>query len=159
MRTLGPRADLTSKSNPITTSPAVSTAPTASPLPAAGTPKTQEARLLKVMQMVESGPARTIRDLALEIHLSPSHLQRLFKHETGVSMGEWLSEQRLRRAAHLLEKSYLSVKEIAHTVGYEHPSSFIRAFERRFTQPPARYRKQATARNANESQVMLIAFS
>jgi two-component system response regulator YesN len=111
------------------------------------------------MRMVESGPTRTIRDLALEIHLSPSHLQRLFKHETGVSMGEWLGEQRLQRAAQLLEKSYLSVKEIAHAVGYEHPSSFIRAFERRFTQAPARYRKQATARNANESSVMLIAFS
>jgi len=98
--------------------------------------------VLKVMQLVESGPSRTIRDLALEINLSPSHLQRLFKHQTGVSIGEWLSEQRLQRAAQLLEKSYLSVKEIAHTVGYEHPSSFIRAFERRFTQPPARYRKQ-----------------
>ena len=94
------------------------------------------------MRLVESGPALTIRDLAIEINLSPSHLQRLFKHQTGVSMGEWLTEQRLQRAAHLLAKSYLSVKEIAHTVGYEHPSSFIRAFERRFTQAPARYRKQ-----------------
>jgi two-component system, response regulator YesN len=106
-------------------------------------PRTPEARVQKIMRLVESGPALTIRDLALEINLSPSHLQRLFKHQTGVSMGEWLSEQRLQRAAHLLAKSYLSVKEIAHTVGYEHPSSFIRAFERRFTQAPARYRKQS----------------
>ena len=106
------------------------------------TPPIPEARVQKIMRMVESGPALTIRDLATEINLSPSHLQRLFKHHTGVSMGEWLSEQRLQRAADLLAKSYLSVKEIAHTVGYEHPSSFIRAFERRFTQPPARYRKQ-----------------
>lgn len=102
-----------------------------------------EGRVQKIIRMVESGPVRTIRDLALEINLSPSRLQRLFKHETGISMGEWLSEQRLQRAARLLEKSYLSVKEIAHTVGYEHASSFIRAFERRFTQAPARYRKQS----------------
>jgi AraC-like DNA-binding protein len=27
-------------------------------------------------------------------------------------------------------------------IGYEHTSSFIRAFERRFLQAPARYRKQ-----------------
>jgi len=92
--------------------------------------------------MVETGATFTIRDLALEFHLSPSYLQRLFKHETGVSMGEWLSEQKLERAARLLTNSYMSVKEIAHTIGYEHASSFIRAFERRFTQPPARYRKQ-----------------
>ena len=141
MRHLNRRLDLLSRQlNAAVTVGA--TLPEASTSPGAADSRTLEARVLKVMQLVESGPSRTIRDLALEINLSPSHLQRLFKHQTGVSIGEWLSEQRLQRAAQLLEKSYLSVKEIAHTVGYEHPSSFIRAFERRFTQPPARYRKQ-----------------
>ena len=106
-------------------------------------PAMPEGRVQKIIRIVESGPVRTIRDLALEINLSPSRLQRLFKHEMGISMGEWLSEQRLQRAAQLLEKSYLSVKEIAYAVGYEHASSFIRAFERRFTQAPARFRKQS----------------
>ena len=101
-----------------------------------------EGRVGKILRMVESGTTFTIRDLALEFNLSPSYLQRLFKHQTGVCMGEWINEQRLQRAAYLLANSYLSVKEIAHNVGYEHASSFIRAFERRFTQAPARYRKQ-----------------
>jgi AraC-like DNA-binding protein len=101
-----------------------------------------EGRVGKILRMVESGTTFTIRDLAFEFKLSPSYLQRLFKHQTGVCMGEWINEQRLQRAAHLLANSYLSVKEIAHNVGYEHASSFIRAFERRFTQAPARYRKQ-----------------
>jgi len=105
-------------------------------------PTVLEPRVQKILRMADSGTAFTIRDLALEFHLSPSYLQRLFKHQTGVCMGEWLNEQRLRRAAHLLENIYLSVKEIAHNVGYGHASSFIRAFERRFTQAPARYRKQ-----------------
>jgi AraC-like DNA-binding protein len=100
-----------------------------------------DGRVQKIVEMVESRTF-TIRDLAIEFNLSPSYLQRLFKHQTGVSMGEWLNEQRLRRAAHLLSNSYMSVKEIAHTIGYGHTSSFIRAFERRFTQAPARYRKQ-----------------
>jgi AraC-like DNA-binding protein len=101
-----------------------------------------ERRVRKILRMAESGATLCIRDLALEFHLSPSYLQRLFKNETGVCMGEWLSEQRLQRAAHLLANSYMSVKEIAHDVGYEHASSFIRAFERRFAQAPVRYRKQ-----------------
>jgi len=100
-----------------------------------------EGRVQKILRMAESGTTLTIRDLALEFHLSPSYLQRLFKHQTGVCMGEWLNEQRLQRAAHLLANSYMSVKEIAYSVGYEHASSFIRAFERRFAQAPARYRK------------------
>jgi AraC-like DNA-binding protein len=91
---------------------------------------------------VESGSAYTSRDLAARIHLTPPALRRLFKYETGVCFREWLTEQRLQRAAHLLSTSFLSVKEITHSVGYEHPSSFIRAFERRFTQAPSSYRQQ-----------------
>jgi AraC-like DNA-binding protein len=106
------------------------------------TPAMLEGRVRKILKMVESGTTFTIRDLAFEFHLSPSYLQRLFKHQTGVCIGEWLNEQKLQKAAHLLANSYLSVKEIAHNVGYEHASSFIRAFERRYTQAPARYRKQ-----------------
>jgi AraC-like DNA-binding protein len=106
-------------------------------------PKVPEGRLRKILEMVESGTTFVIRDLALEFHLSPSYLQRLFKHQTGVSMGEWLNEQKLQRAASLLLNSYMSVKEVAHAIGYEHASSFVRAFERRFTQAPARYRKQS----------------
>lgn len=101
-----------------------------------------ERRVLRILELVESGRTFAIRDLAAEFRLSPSYLQRLFKHETGICMGEWLSEQRLQRAAYLLSNSYLSIKEITHAVGYEHTSSFIRAFERRFSQAPARYRKQ-----------------
>lgn len=101
-----------------------------------------ERRVLKILEMVETGTTFAIRDLAAELRLSPAYLQRLFKNETGICMGEWLSEQRLQRAAYLLSNSYLSIKEITHEVGYEHTSSFIRAFERRFLSAPARYRKQ-----------------
>jgi len=99
-------------------------------------------RVREILLMVESGKTLRISDLALEFNLSPSHLQRLFRHQTGTAMGKWLSETRLQRAAQLLANSYMSVKEIAHSVGYEHASSFIRAFERRFAQAPGSYRRQ-----------------
>jgi AraC-like DNA-binding protein len=109
-----------------------------------------EKRVHRILEMVESGTTFIARDFAAEFHLSTSHVQRLFKHETGVRLGEWLSEQRLQRAAHLLSNTYLSIKEITHAVGYEHTSSFIRAFERRFRQPPARYRKQNESDSSTE---------
>jgi AraC-like DNA-binding protein len=102
-----------------------------------------ERRVLKILDMVDSGTTFAIRELAAEFRLSPAYLQRLFKSETGICMGEWLCEQRLRRAAYLLANSFLSIKEITHAIGYEHTSSFVRAFERRFLQAPARYRKQS----------------
>jgi AraC-like DNA-binding protein len=98
-------------------------------------------RVFKILEMVEAGATFAIRNLAAESRLSPAYLQRLFKSQTGICMGEWLSEQRLQRAAYLLSNSHLSIKEITHAIGYEHTSSFIRAFERRFRQAPARYRK------------------
>src|SRR6202021_3155277 len=101
-----------------------------------------ERGVLKILEMVEAGTPFAIRDLAAEFRLSPAYLQRLFKSETGICMGEWLSEQRLQRAAYLLSHSYISIKEITHVIGYEHTPSFIRSFERRFLQAPARYRKQ-----------------
>jgi AraC-like DNA-binding protein len=99
-------------------------------------------RLRTVIGLVESGSSYTSRDLAARVRLTPSALRRLFKHETGVRFGEWITERRLQRAAYLLADSFLSIKEITHAVGYEHPSSFIRAFERRFTLPPTSYRAQ-----------------
>ena|SRR5258708_3648622 len=99
----------------------------------------------RVLEMLESGVAYNIGDLAARLHLSPSHLQRIFKREAGVRLGEWLIVQRMHEAAYLLANSYLSVKEIACAAGYEHVSSFIRAFERSYVLTPTRYRERANA--------------
>lgn len=140
MRSLNSRVSFAGKNGATLSTPDRGWPLAAAPPPRPLTPTMLDGRVGKILEMAESGTF-TIRDLALEFRLSPSYLQRLFKHQTGVSMGEWLNEQRLQRAAHLLANTYMSVKEIAHSVGYEHASSFIRAFERRFTQAPARYRK------------------
>lgn len=100
----------------------------------------QDGRLRKLLQMMEDDPTSTIDDWALAFNLSHSYLSHLFKQATGVSLGHVLHEQRLQRAAHLLATSNMSVKEIASAVGYEHTSSFTRAFERRFERGPRSYR-------------------
>jgi two-component system response regulator YesN len=65
----------------------------------------------------------------------------LFKQETGVRLGRLLTEQRLQKAAELLVRTQLRVKEIAAAAGYGHASSFSRAFEQRFAQTPLVYRR------------------
>jgi transcriptional regulator GlxA family with amidase domain len=101
---------------------------------------------VRVLKTIESGTSYKIIDLAAQLRMSTSHLQRLFKRETGVRIGEWLLTQRLQKAAYLLTDSYLSVKEIARAAGYEHMSSFIRAFERVYIVTPTRYREVADER-------------
>jgi transcriptional regulator GlxA family with amidase domain len=99
-----------------------------------------EERLRTILRKIECEPPCRIHDLAREFNLSQSHLQHLFKQQTGLCLGHLLTEQRLERAAYLLTHSHLRIKEIACAVGYEHTSSFIRAFERRFMQAPLVYR-------------------
>lgn len=114
-------------------------------------PLVQERRVLKILQMIQSQPLQRIEDLAREFNLSHSRLEHLFKQETGVSLGQLLTEQKLCRAAHLLLHTNMRVKEIAHAVGYEHTSSFIRAFERHFMQAPRLYRQKPAIAHVRDS--------
>jgi AraC-like DNA-binding protein len=110
--------------------------------PGALIPIVQDCRLRKVLQKIASDSPQTIQDLALECNLSESHLQHLFKECTGLGLGRLLIEQRMQRAAALLAQNNLSIKEIAWTVGYEHTSSFTRAFERHFREGPRCFRQR-----------------
>lgn len=105
-------------------------------------PEVQEERFRKILERVESGSLSHIRDLARQFKLSPSHLQHLFKAQTGSGLGHRLTEQKLRRAAFLLLHTEMSIKEIGYAVGYKHPSSFVRAFERAFQNAPGDYRQK-----------------
>jgi AraC-like DNA-binding protein len=105
-----------------------------------GLPTVSEARIRRVLELIKSESPRRISDLAREFNLSESHLQHLFKQTTGVALGHLLTEQRLQKAAMLLTHTSLRIKVIAAAVGYEHTSSFTRAFEQRFAQAPHDYR-------------------
>jgi AraC-like DNA-binding protein len=104
---------------------------------------TRDWRLLRALDMIQSRPTQSVRELALQVRLSPAHLQRLCKHELGVNVSSLIVERRLLTAAQLLAKGELSIKEIAHAVGYNHHSSFVRAFQRRFAEAPRQYRRRS----------------
>ena len=105
----------------------------------------RDARLQRVLDIIRTQPSQSVRALALEVRLSPAHLQRLFRQQTGVHIRDLLVEGRLQKAAALLSASKMQIKEIAYTVGYQHHSSFVRAFQRRFAQAPRHYRRHASA--------------
>ena len=105
----------------------------------------EDVRLRKLLQLMESNPLGNVRDWALIFNLSNSHLQRLFKRATGMGLKQALTEKRLLRAAFLLSHTSMSIKEVAHSVGYEHTSSFTRAFERHFEEGPRHYRRRNAA--------------
>jgi transcriptional regulator GlxA family with amidase domain len=90
----------------------------------------------------------TAVEIAESVRLSPTHLRRLFKTETDSSLAQYLRELRLERAKHLLETTFLNVKEVASAVGVTGVSHFVRDFKKVYGLRPSeyveRYRKIAS---------------
>jgi transcriptional regulator GlxA family with amidase domain len=71
-----------------------------------------------------------IGDLAANVNLSRSRFRELFTRQVGVGPVQYLQRLRLRRARLLIERTFLSVKEVMALVGYNDPSHFSRDFRR-----------------------------
>ena len=79
----------------------------------------------------------TIGALAERVNLSRSRFTALFVAQTGLAPMRYLKRARLRRARLLVERSFLSVKEIMALVGYNDPSHFARDFRREHSVAPS----------------------
>jgi AraC-like DNA-binding protein len=110
--------------------------------PSEATPVVRQKRLRRVLEMIRAEPCISVRELAIEVRLSPAYLRRLFKHEAGVHISDVVAERKLQTAAQLLSASDMPIKEIAFAVGYQHHSSFVRAFQRRFGRAPRDFRNE-----------------
>ncbi|MFQ6173075.1 GlxA family transcriptional regulator [Oryzobacter sp. R7] len=62
--------------------------------------------------------AFTVDDLARRATMSPRTFARRFVAETGTTPHQWLTDQRVLRARHLLEETELSVEEVARDAGF-----------------------------------------
>lgn len=82
-----------------------------------------------------------LQDLADRYHISLTTMKTCFKAVYGSSVGNYIREYRLQTGAGLLRNTDLGVGEIALRVGYENPSKFSEAFQRRFGETPMKYRK------------------
>jgi len=91
--------------------------------------------VLALMQRQRANPL-SIRQLARAVNLSPAHLTRLFRRELGRSPAAIWREQRLDHARHLVQSSFLTVKEIMAATGWNDPSHFCREFKRRHGHSP-----------------------
>ena len=89
----------------------------------------------------------TIPELAAQVNLSPSRFRDLFGAQTGMGPLLYLQRLRLRRARLLLERTFLTVKEVMALVGYNDPSHFSREFRREHGVAPSTLRGSGIATN------------
>lgn len=90
----------------------------------------------------ELGNALSVQAAAHVAMMSPYHFHRLFRECFGATVSGFIREHRLQLAESLLRRTSRPVLEISMDVGYESPTSFARAFERRFGRSPRAHRAQ-----------------
>ena len=70
----------------------------------------------------------TLEAIGQEVGCSPFHLSRVFSREAGLTIPQFLRNQRMERAAELLRSGRYNVTEAATEVGYSSLSHFSKAF-------------------------------
>ena len=83
----------------------------------------------------------TVEDIARETHISSKHLCQIFKEEYNMTPSAFLTECRMRDAQLLLQRTTLSVDEVAHLVGYDYSNYFSALFHKTVGVQPSAYRR------------------
>jgi AraC family transcriptional regulator len=79
-------------------------------------------------------------ELANLLNMSRYHFTRLFKGSMGICPSQYLIEQRLKKAVHLLENTKLGIGAIAQQTGFSSQSHFSSVFSKKMQVSPAKYR-------------------
>ncbi len=75
--------------------------------------------------------------LASCCYLSPYHMMRLFKEQTGCTIGNYITEKRLMKARSLLAEG-TGATQVCFLCGFKNYSSFLKAYKKRFQELPKR---------------------
>jgi transcriptional regulator GlxA family with amidase domain len=104
-----------------------------------------EAFVRNVLEVIEKNmdnPEFSVSELSVKFHASRSTFYKRLLLVTGKTPIEFIRHIRLKRAAELLEKSQLTVSEIAYAVGFNNPKNFSQYFKTQFDRIPSVYRSE-----------------
>ncbi|WP_051234258.1 helix-turn-helix domain-containing protein [Halomonas halocynthiae] len=83
-----------------------------------------------------------LAQLARMVGTSSKKLNGAFKNYIGMTVFEYLREERMKEAAKLLRNTGCSVSDVGERVGFSSGANFSTAFTKRFGIPPAKYRSE-----------------
>lgn len=98
----------------------------------------------EALNYIETNFSRQMRieEMASHIGIQRKYLARLFSGHFGTSPQQYLVTYRMERAKQLLERTRLSISEIAVSVGYPDPFAFSKRFKQSFSLSPTQFREQ-----------------
>ena len=84
----------------------------------------------------------SVDSLAARMHFHPVYLNRVFKKEKGVSIGQFIINERMKLAGSILEMGTYSAQETAELTGYHYYTNFYNMFKKYYGMTPARYQEE-----------------
>src|SRR5829696_9959413 len=101
----------------------------------------------EALRIVEAEYASDLEldDIARRVASSRRQLQRAYAEIGGTTFREHLTRVRMERAAELLARRSLTVREVARRVGYRQPAQFAKAFRRYQGLAPSAFRSDGAA--------------
>lgn len=89
----------------------------------------------------------SLTDAAAHSMISPEHLSRVFKKETGMGFNEYLNQYRLKKAETLLKSGQVKrVSEVALLCGFSESNYFSHVYKKMFGVSPSHIRKHSQKR-------------
>lgn len=85
--------------------------------------------------------------ISKRFNVSSPYLSGLFKKETGMTITDYINNQRIREAQKLLIRSNMPIQDIASMVGFQDVNYFTKLFRRTFGKAPREYRKEFKVSN------------
>lgn len=83
-----------------------------------------------------------LEDIARDLYVSPFHLCRLFKEETGIPMHRYVNQLRLCASLESVTEG-VDLTDLAFSLGFSGHSHFTRSFHKEFGLPPSEVRRRA----------------
>ena len=84
----------------------------------------------------------SVDQMAQDLFLSRSYLSTKFKKETGMTLSQYIQEQKIEKAKSLLKTTDRSILEIATYLGFCDAKYFGARFKKFYKVPPTRYIKE-----------------
>lgn len=101
----------------------------------------EQTHLVKTHLNAHVGPSLTLGEISSAVHLSPYHLCRIFKQNTGMTLHHYVKRLRLFNAAeHLLEHPHMRLDLLALEYGFSNHGNFSTAFRQTFGMNPSELR-------------------
>jgi transcriptional regulator GlxA family with amidase domain len=104
---------------------------------------TQDAQVNRLLDYLREnlGRQHSIDDLAARATMSRRTFTRHFYKATGMTLVDWLVNERLQHTRELLETTSMPVERIAELAGFQTPVSFRQHFKKRFQVGPRDWRR------------------